>query len=105
MSSLPTSPIRPEIRQVLQRLRTKIQTYLFFHGLALVIVALCAGFFGTLALDWIHFQLRKLELPVAFRAFLAVVMIAVISWVLATQVFLRLLKSKQAKSLAQDSIT
>lgn len=100
MSSIPQTTTRPEISGVLQKLRLKIQAYLFFHGVGLVLVALCAGFFLTLGFDWVHFQLRKLELPVWLRVLMALGMLAAVVWVLATQVILRLLTTKQSRSLA-----
>ena len=100
MSSLPVRTLRPEIHSVLQKLRTKIQGYLLLHGVALVLVALCASFLGTLAFDWIHFQIRKLELPVAVRVVLAIVVLGGICWVLANWVVLRLLSSKKSHGLA-----
>ncbi|MDC0261804.1 hypothetical protein OAK47_01140 [Planctomycetaceae bacterium] len=100
MSSLPYRPLHPELENVLDKLRLKIQSYLFFHGLALVLVTLCIGFFATISLDWLYFQVSRLELPVVVRVLMAVGMVAAITWVLANQVFLRLLKSKKAQSLA-----
>jgi hypothetical protein len=100
MSTIPVRTLRPEIKSVLQSLRTKIQIYLLFHGVALVLVALCASFLGTLAFDWIQFQIRKLELPVVFRVVLAIAVLGGICWVLANWLILRLLSSKKPHGLA-----
>ncbi len=100
MSSVPNPTTRTEISSLLKKLRIKIQSYLLFHGAALVLVALCGGFFLTLGFDWLQFQLRKLELPVAFRVVLALLMLGTILWVLATQVITRLLRGKNAHALA-----
>jgi hypothetical protein len=100
MSTLPARTMRPEIETVLNTLRSRIQTYLLFHGTALVLAALCAGFLGTLAIDWIHFQIRKLELPAALRVVLMVGVLGGICWVLADRVLLRLLASKNSRGLA-----
>ncbi|HUG18338.1 MAG TPA: hypothetical protein VMM56_05135, partial [Planctomycetaceae bacterium] len=100
MSTIPVRTLRPEIKSVLHSLRTKIQIYLLFHGLALVLVALCASFLGTLAFDWIQFQIRKLELPVAFRVVLAIAVLGGICWTLAHWLILRLLSSKKPHGLA-----
>lgn len=100
MSTIPVRTLRPEIKSVLHSLRTKIQIYLLFHGLALALVALCASFLGTLAFDWIQFQIRKLELPVAFRVVLAIAVLGGICWILANWLILRLLSSKKPHGLA-----
>jgi len=100
MSSLPYRPLHPKLESVLDKLRLKIQTYLFFHGLALVLVTLCLGFFATISLDWLYFQASRLELPLFVRGLMAIGIVAAITWVLANQVFLRLLKSKKSRSLA-----
>lgn len=100
MSSVPIRQLHPGLRSVLSKLKLKIQVYLLFHGLALVLATLCAGFFATLAIDWLHFLARKLELPVVFRGFLVFAVIAGIAWVLASEVFLKLAKDKGNRALA-----
>jgi hypothetical protein len=100
MSSVPIRQLHPGLRSVLHKLKVKIQVYLLFHGLALVLATLCAGFFATLAIDWFHFQIRKLELPVAFRGVLVFGVVAAIAWVLAFEVFLKLAKDKGNRALA-----
>lgn len=100
MSTLPYGPLNSELDTVLDKLRLKIQLYLFFHGVALVVLALCLGFFATLSLDWLYFQMSYLELPLAIRILMAMAMVGAIAWVLAHQVVLRLLKGKKSQSLA-----
>lgn len=100
MSSVPYRNLHPGLKSLLHKLKLKIQLYLLFHGLALVLVTLCVGFFATLTFDWLYFLVNRLELPIVVRGLLLFGIIGAIAWVFAFQVMNRLIKDKGDRSLA-----
>ncbi len=84
MSSLNSLP--PEARSILDQLKSRIRSYVFWEGLALVVAVLGIFFWATFAFDWAYFQLSHLELPRWFRAGMllsgmAIVAMGAFSWI------------------------
>lgn len=92
--------VRPEILDVLGRLRGRIRKYVFFEGLAWVLVVLAAVFWITLGLNYGYFKLSNLELPRWFRIVLIAAAVLTVIGVVAVLLFQRLLKSIRTKALA-----
>lgn len=77
-----------EIQRVLAKLRTAVRRYIVLEGLGLVIALACFLFWVTYGIDYVHFQMRRLELPATFRLLstitISVALISVIvGWMLA----------------------
>jgi hypothetical protein len=56
------SELPPEAAAVLDRLRSRIRRYVLLEGLALVVAVMGALFWGSFLIDWVYFQLSRLEL-------------------------------------------
>lgn len=100
MATVENTPLRPEVDNVLGRLRSKIRTYVFLEGTAWVIVALGAVFWVTLAMNWAYFKVSNLELPMWFRLLVDVAAIGFLAGCLMLWLVQRLLKNMRTKALA-----
>jgi hypothetical protein len=92
----PTKPIRlePAIDSLLSRLRRRIRAYVCVDGVAAVVTVLGAGFWLSLAVDWLF------ELPVALRVAMLACVGAVATYVayrsLAARLMVRLADANMA---------
>lgn len=64
----PGSRLRPEIRETLKVLRSRIRRYVAFEGIALVVIVMAILFWVSIGLDSAWFKINKLELPSWFRS-------------------------------------
>jgi hypothetical protein len=94
------SQIRPELDRLLDRLRSRIRSYVLLEGLAIVVALLAGLFWLTLLLDVGYFRLTNLELPVAVRATLVTLTVAVSVFAGLTYIALRLMRRLRARALA-----
>ncbi len=94
------SELPPEAVAVLDRLRSRIRRYVLLEGLALVVAVMGTLFWGSFLIDWVYFQLSRLELPRWFRATILVGGIGLLAFGLVAWVALRLLRSLRARALA-----
>ena len=97
---MPSNPLPPEAVSVLDRLRSRIRSYVLFEGIALVVVVLGALFWGSFLVDWGYFQLSRLELPRWFRATVLVGGICLIAAGVVSWIGLRLFRAFRTKALA-----
>jgi len=95
-----TNRTPPEIAALLARFRRRIRRYVLLEGFALVLVLLSLLFWISLLLDWGHFRLWSLELPVWFRQAYVVTALAAVGFGLSVWVISRLLLRLRTKSLA-----
>ena len=95
MSQLPL-----EIQSALSRLRWGIRRYVFFEGIAVLVVLACLMFWVTFGLDVVYFSFAKLELPAPLRQFALVVMVTVLVGIAFGWILLRLFQSLRRKDLA-----
>ncbi len=93
-------PLPPEAASVLDRLRSRIRSYVLFEGIALVVVLLGALFWGSFLVDWCYFQLSRLELPRWFRAAVLVAGIGLLAAGAVSWIALRLFRAFRTKALA-----
>jgi hypothetical protein len=100
MALLSQSELPTEAVAVLDRLRSRIRRYVLLEGLALVVAVMGALFWGSFLIDWVYFQLSRLELPRWFRATILVGGIGLLAFGLVAWVALRLLRSLRARALA-----
>ena len=97
---MPSNPLPPEAVSVLDRLRSRIRSYVLFEGIALVVVVLGALFWGSFLVDWGYFQMSRLELPRWFRATVLVGGIGLIAAGVVSWIGLRLFRALRTKALA-----
>lgn len=97
---MPTNPLPPEAVSVLERLRSRIRSYVLFEGIALVVVVLGALFWGSFLVDWGYFQVSRLELPRWFRATVLIAGIGLIAAGATSWIVLRLVRAFRSKALA-----
>ena len=97
---MPSNPLPPEAVSVLDRLRSRIRSYVLFEGIALVVVGLGALFWGSFLVDWGYFQMSRLELPRWFRATVLVGGIGLIAAGVVSWIGLRLFRALRTKALA-----
>ena len=97
---MPTNPLPPEAVSVLDRLRSRIRSYVLWEGIALVIALLGCLFWGSFLVDWCYFQLSRLELPRWFRATVLVSGIGLLAAGAVSWIALRLFRVFRAKALA-----
>jgi hypothetical protein len=95
-----TNQTPPEIAALLARFRRRIRRYVLLEGLALVLVLLSFLFWISLVLDWGHFRLWSLELPVWFRQAFVVTALAAVGFGLSVWVISRQMLRLRTKSLA-----
>jgi len=95
-----TRDLPEEARSVLDQLKSRIRSYLFWEGLALVIIVLGAVFWLSFAFDWAYFQLSHLELPRWFRAAVLIGGIALVAMGIFSWIGLRLFRGFRTKALA-----
>ncbi len=96
----PELEVPPAIARILRRLRRSIRSYVLLEGTAFVVALICILFWISLGLDWAHFQLRHLELPVWFRKAFIIGTAGLFLLSFTTWVFLRLVRSLRTKALA-----
>jgi hypothetical protein len=92
--------VQPEIESVLARLRARIRQYVFFEGMALVVLVLGLLFWLSYGVDHAYFWMSSLELPRWFRAGFDIVTFALVSVGFLMWVGLRFLRSFRTKALA-----
>lgn len=90
----------PEARSILDQLKSRIRSYVFWEGVALVIVVLGALFWLSFTFDWVYFQLSHLEVPRWFRATILLAAIVLIATGLFSWIGLRTFRRFQTKALA-----
>ena len=95
-----TNALPPEAVSVLDRLRSRIRSYVLFEGIALVVVLLGALFWGSFLVDWCYFQLSRLELPRWFRATVLIAGIGLLAAGAVSWIALRLFRAFRTKALA-----
>ena len=66
--TLPASRLRPEIRETLKELRSRIRRYVALEGFAIVVIVMAILFWISIGLDAAWFKINKLELPSWFRS-------------------------------------
>lgn len=94
------SKLPPEAAAVLNRLRSRIRSYVLWEGLSLVVALLGAIFWGSFLIDWCYFHWSRLELPRWFRAAVLITGTGLLAFGLVAWVLIRLLRSMQSKALA-----
>lgn len=92
--------LRPELDLLLDRLRSRIRSYVLLEGAAIVVGLLAALFWLTLSLDLGYVRLTNLELPVAVRATIVTLAVAISVFAGMTYVALRLVRRLRARALA-----
>jgi len=97
---MPTVPLPQEAVSVLDRLRSRIRSYVLWEGIALVVVLLGALFWGSFLVDWCYFQLSRLELPRWFRATVLIAGIGLLAAGAVSWIALRLFRAFRTKALA-----
>ena len=90
----------PEAHSVLEQLKSRIRSYIFWEGLALVVVVLGGLFWASFAFDWLYFQLSHLELPRWFRATVLISGICLVAVGAFSWIGLRLFRGFRTKALA-----
>src|SRR5690606_28765296 len=90
----------PELRGVLDDLRTRIRRYVVIEGVSLVVVVLCGLFWISYLTDWAYFRLARLELPGWFRSGFFVVMLCCLAAGIVTWIVARLLRRLRSRALA-----
>lgn len=95
-----TKNLPPEARSVLNQLKSRIRSYVFWEGLALVIIVLGTLFWLSFAIDWVYFQLSRLELPRWFRAAVLISGIGLVAMGAFTWIGLRLFRGFRTRALA-----
>ena len=98
MTTLNSLP--PEARSILDQLRSRIRSYVFWEGLALVFAVLGILFWATFAFDWAYFHLSHLELPRWFRATVLLCGISLVAMGAFSWIGLRLFRGFRTKALA-----
>ena len=89
-----------EASSALAELRSRIRSYVFWEGLALVVVVLGAIFWISFAFDWFYFRVSRLELPRWFRAAVLVGGIGLVAARAFASIALRMFRGLRTKSLA-----
>ncbi|MBM81742.1 MAG: hypothetical protein CMJ78_14275 [Planctomycetaceae bacterium] len=89
-----------EIQDVLNTLRTRIRRYVIIEGSAILLIVLCALFWGSLLVDFAYFKLSNLELPQWFRAGFDVIAVSLLMLTFLTWIALRLVRKFRYRALA-----
>ncbi len=84
----------PAIESLLARLRRRIRAYVVADGVATAVLALAAGFWLSLGLDWFF------ELPRPLRGLLLAALTAYVAWVVYRLLVARLLVPLQNRNMA-----
>jgi hypothetical protein len=92
--------LRPELSELLSRLRRQIRRYVVIEGTALVLAVLGALFWLSLAVDHAWFQLSRLELPYWFHAGFDVTVAGLVGFLAVSWIGLRLVRSFRSRALA-----
>ncbi|WP_373650673.1 hypothetical protein [Schlesneria sp. DSM 10557] len=89
-----------EALSILDQLKSRIRSYVFWEGLALVVVVLGLLFWSSFAFDWAYFQLSHLELPRWFRAAVLIAGISLVTLGACSWIGLRLFRGFRTRALA-----
>ncbi len=89
-----------EASSILDQLRSRIRSYVFWEGLALVVAVLGALFWSSFAFDWVYFRASHLELPRWFRATVLVSGIGLVAAGAFSWIGLRMFRVFRTKALA-----
>lgn len=89
-----------EADSILNDLRKRIRSYVFWEGLALVIVVVLSIFWISFVVDWVYFRLSHLELPKWFRASVLVSAIALVAAGAFSWIVVRFFRGYRTRSLA-----
>jgi len=92
--------LRPEIPEVLGRLRARIRRYVFLEGVAIVVALLGLLFWASLGLDWMYFRLQRAELPQSVRFAITVAAVCTVLFAAVSWIVLRVFRSFHARALA-----
>jgi rubrerythrin len=92
--------VKPEIEAVLSRLRGRIRQYVFFEGMALVVVILGMLFWLSYGVDHAYFWASSLELPRWVRAGFDLLALGLVTAGFLVWVGLRFMRSFRTKALA-----
>lgn len=95
-----TTRLPVEAAAILDQLRSRIRSYVFWEGLALVVAVIGVLFWATFAFDWIYFRTSHLELPRWFRATVLIAGIGLIAARIFSWTVLRLFRGFRTKALA-----
>jgi chaperonin cofactor prefoldin len=91
---------RPEIQQVLVRLRRWIRRYVLLQGISVTLALACLMFWLTFGLDLAYFHLSRMELPGWFRLFCTLAMGTLLVATAISWAGTRLLRKMQPADLA-----
>ncbi|WP_437227608.1 hypothetical protein SH661x_000462 [Planctomicrobium sp. SH661] len=91
---------RPEIQNILSRLRRWIRRYVLIQGLAGTVVLACLLFWLTFGIDLAYFRLSNLELPGWFRIACTIAMAAALVGMVSTWVGSKLFRRLKPADLA-----
>ena len=89
-----------EANSILDELRKRIRSYVFWEGLALVIVVVSSIFWISFVIDWVYFRLSHLELPKWFRAAVLISGIGLIAAGAFSWIIVRFFRGYRTRSLA-----
>lgn len=92
--------VKPEIEAVLSRLRGRIRQYVFFEGMALVVVILGVLFWLSYGVDHAYFWASSLELPRWVRAGFDLLALGLVTAGFMVWVGLRFMRNFRTKALA-----
>lgn len=96
----PHEPLRPEIPAVLTRLQGRIRRYVFWEGMATVLVVLSLFFWVSLALDYGFSVIFKMEFARDLRVVIALIAIGLAGAALVTRVLARMFRDFHYEALA-----
>ena len=96
----PTTDLPPEARSILEQLKSRIRSYVFWEGLALVVIVLGTLFWLSFVFDWAYFHLSHLELPRWFRATVLTIGISLVAMGAFSWIGMRLFRGFRTKALA-----
>ncbi len=94
------SASRPEIRRVLNQLRSWIRRYVLVEGLAVLLALGCLLFWLTYGIDLVWFQFSQLELPHQFRVLTTIFMTVLLVGVAVYWIGLRFFRRMEEADLA-----
>lgn len=100
MTQVADHQLPPELRSVLDDLRSRIRKYVLIEGVSLIIVVLCGLFWLSYLTDWAYFRLSRLELPGWVRSTFFLVMLGCLAGGILTWIVARLLRQLRSRALA-----
>lgn len=93
-AELQSSPVAPRIASLLAALRLRIRGYIWAEGLAMVVVALGAAFWLSLAFDWLF------EPPWQFRAIMLIAVAVAVGYIAYRYLLQRVFRRMDDTSMA-----